>query len=102
MKRMTAWTVLLVLGMAFFSGCTSLTGKTAGEVIDDASITTEANGIIINDPDAQYLKIDVTTTKGNVVLTGFINDKKAEERIISKIKRIKGVKSVKSLLKVQK
>uniref|UniRef100_A0A832EIQ0 BON domain-containing protein n=1 Tax=Desulfacinum infernum TaxID=35837 RepID=A0A832EIQ0_9BACT len=94
--------ILMVLSAALFSGCTSLTGRTAGEYIDDASITTEANGIIINDPDAQYLKIDVTTTKGNVVLTGFINDKKTEERIVSKIKKIKGVKSVKSLLKVQK
>lgn len=102
MQKWTRITVLVVLSVAFFFGCSSLTGKTAGEYIDDASITTEANGIIINDPDAKFLKIDVTTTKGNVVLTGFINDKKAEERIVSKIKQIKGVKSVKSLLKVQK
>lgn len=102
MKRWMGLMVLIVLGAALFSGCSSLTGKTAGEYIDDASITTEANAVIINDPDAQYLKIDVTTTKGNVVLTGFINDKKAEERIVAKIKKIKGVKSVKSLLKVQK
>lgn len=102
MKRVPGFVVMVLLSAAIFSACTTLTGKTAGEYIDDASITTEANAIIINDPDAQYLKIDVTTTKGNVVLTGFINDKKAEDRIVSKIKQIKGVKSVKSLLKVQK
>ena len=102
MKRCAGFVLLLLVAMAFLSACTTLTGKTAGEYIDDATITTEANAIIINDPDAQYLKIDVTTTKGNVVLTGFINDKKAEERIVSKIKKIKGVKSVKSLLKAQK
>lgn len=102
MKRAVGLVVLVFLGALLVSGCSSVTGRTAGEYIDDASITTEANAIIINDPDAQYLKIDVTTTKGNVVLTGFINDKKAEDRIVSKIKNIKGVKSVKSLLKVQK
>jgi len=101
MKRVIFMALLLVFGLALFSGCASVTGRTAGEHIDDASITTEVNSIIVKDPDAQYLKIDVTTTDGNVVLQGFIHDRKAEERIIAKTREIKGVKSVKSLLKVE-
>jgi len=101
MKKVILLSVLVVFGLALFSGCASLTGRTAGEYIDDASITTEANGIIVKDPDAQYLKIDVSSTNGNVVLAGFIHDKKAEERIVAKIKQINGVKSVKSNLKVE-
>jgi len=101
MKNAILLTVLVVFGLALFSGCATLTGRTAGEYIDDASITTEANGIIVKDPDAQYLKIDVSSTNGNVVLAGFIHDKKAEERIVAKIKQINGVKSVKSNLKVE-
>ena len=93
--------VLVVFGLALFSGCATMTGRTAGEYIDDSSITTQANGIIVKDPDAQYLKIDVSSTNGNVVLAGYIHDKKAEERIVAKIKEIKGVKSVKSNLKVE-
>lgn len=102
MKNLTVALVMVLLSGAVLFGCSSLTGKTTGEFIDDATITTEANAIIVSDPAAQYLKIDVTTTKGNVVLTGFISDRAAEERIVGKIKKIKGVKSVKSLLKVQK
>jgi osmotically-inducible protein OsmY len=94
-------TVLVVFGLALFSGCASMTGRTAGEHIDDATITTEVNAIIVKDTDAQYLKIDVSSLGGNVVLQGFIHDRTAEERIVAKIRQIKGVKSVKSNLKVE-
>ena len=101
MKKVIFMAVLMVFGLTLFSGCASLTGRTTGEYIDDSNITTQANAIIVKDPDAQYLKIDVSSTNGNVVLAGFIHDKKAEERIVAKIRQIKGVKSVKSDLKVQ-
>ena len=102
MKKVIFMAVLMVFGLALFSGCASMTGRTAGEYIDDSNITTEANAIIVQDPDARYLKIDVSSTQGNVVLDGFIHDKKAEERIVAKIRQIKGVISVKSNLKVEK
>ena len=101
MKKVILLSVLVVFGLAMFSGCATMTGRTAGEYIDDSNITTQANAIIVKDPDAQYLKIDVSSTNGNVVLAGFIHDKGAEERIVAKIRQIKGVKSVKSDLKVQ-
>jgi osmotically-inducible protein OsmY len=101
MKNAVLLTVLMVFGLALFSGCASLTGRTTGEYIDDASITTEANAIIVKDPDAHYLKIDVSSINGNVVLAGYIHDKKAEERIVAKIRQIKGVKSVNSNLKME-
>jgi osmotically-inducible protein OsmY len=101
MKKFILLSVLLVFGLTLFSGCASMTGRTAGEHIDDASITTEANAIIVKDQDAKFLKIDVTTTGGNVGLSGFIHDRKAEDRIVAKIRQIKGVKSVTSDLKVE-
>ena len=52
MKKVVLLTVLMVFGLTLFSGCASMTGRTAGEYIDDASITTEANAIIVKDPDA--------------------------------------------------
>jgi hyperosmotically inducible protein len=101
MKKVIFMALLLVFGLALFSGCAAMTGRTAGEHIDDATINTQANAIIVKDPDAKYLKIDVTSTDGNVVLQGFIHDRSAEDRIVKKIREIKGVKSVKSLLKVE-
>ena len=101
MKKVIFMAVLMVFGLALLSGCASITGRTAGEYIDDSNITTEANAVIVKDPDAQYLKIDVSSTNGNVVLAGYIHDKKAEDRIVAKIRQIKGVKSVQSNLKVE-
>ncbi len=101
MKKFILLSVLMVFGLALFSGCAYMTGRTAGEHIDDATITTQVNSIIVKDPDARYLKIDVSSTDGNVVLAGFIHDKAAEERIVAKIRQIKGVKSVQSNLKVE-
>jgi hyperosmotically inducible protein len=101
MKNIVFLAVLAVFGLTLFSGCTTMTGETAGENIDDATITTKANAIIIGDPDAHYLKIDVEATQGDVVLTGFVNSKQTEQRLVEKIRKIRGVKSVKSLLKVE-
>ena len=101
MKKVIFMALLMVFGLALFSGCASTTGRTAGEHIDDMTITTEVNQIIVKDPDAQYLKIDVSSVDGNVTLSGFIHDKKAEDRIVAKAREIKGVKSVKSNLKVE-
>ncbi len=101
MKYLFFFTLLLLLGLTLFSGCASLTGETAGENIDDNTITAEANAIIIKDPQAHYLKIDVETSVGNVVLTGFVNSRETEERLVGKIRGLRGVKSVKSLLKVE-
>jgi len=101
MKKVILMTVLMVFGLALFTGCASMTGRTAGEHIDDASITTQANAIIVKDPDAQYFKIDVSSLEGNVALQGYIHDRTAEERIVAKIRQINGVKSVKRNLKVE-
>ena len=101
MKKVILLSVLAAFGLALFSGCAAMKGETTGEYIDDSTITTQVNGIIVEDPDAQYFKIDVTTTKGNVVLQGFVNSRETEERLVTKIGEIKGVKSVKSLLKME-
>ena len=101
MKKVIFMAMLMVLGLVLVSGCASMTGRTAGEHVDDATITTKVNDVIVQDPDAKYLKIDVSSTDGNVVLAGFIHDRAAEDRIVAKIRQIKGVKSVKSNLKVE-
>jgi osmotically-inducible protein OsmY len=93
--------MLIVFGLALFSVPASMAGETAGEYIDDSTMTTKVNAIIVKDPDAHYFKIEVTTTQGDVVLQGFVNSRDTEERLVAKIKEIKGVKSVKSLLKIE-
>jgi hyperosmotically inducible protein len=102
MKKILFMAAFMVIGLALFSGrAPIMAGETAGEYIDDSTMTTKVNAIIVKDPDAHYFKVDVTTTQGDVVLQGFVNNKETEERLVTKIREIKGVKSVKSLLKVE-
>lgn len=101
MRKIFLLAVSIVFGLMLFSGCASMTGETAGQNVDDATIHTQATATIVKDSDAHYFKIDVAVTKGDVVLTGFVNSRETEDRLVAKIREIKGVKSVKSLLKIE-
>ena len=101
MRKYVSMSMSMILGLVLVSGCTSFSGETAGEYIDDSTITAQVNGVIMKDPDAGYFKIEVTTTQGDVVLQGFINNKETEGLLVGKIRQIRGVKSVKSLLRLE-
>jgi osmotically-inducible protein OsmY len=101
MKKVIITALFLFSGLTLIPGCTSLKGETAGEIIDDSTITAQINGLIVKNLKAQYFKIDVTTIKGDVVLQGFIHSKDDEIMLEEKIKDISGVKSVKSLLRIE-
>jgi len=47
MKKVIFMTVLMVFGLALFSGCATMTGETAGENIDDSTIHSKVSAIVI-------------------------------------------------------
>ena len=100
-QKVVLLTILMVFALTLFSGSAARAGETAGEYVDDATMHAKATAIVVKDPDAHYFKIDVTVTQGDVVLTGFVNRRETEERLVVEIKEISGVKSVKSLLKME-
>lgn len=93
------WVLTLVVFLA--TGCATLTGKTAGQTVDDATITSKINAKIIKDPQLSYLKIDVDTFQGNVTLSGTVPSTAAQERAVELAKNTEGVKSVKTNLVIQ-
>ena len=56
---------------------------------------------MVKERDAPCLNIDVTTTREDVVLQGFVNNRRNEDRVAEKIRQNRGVKSVMSLLKME-
>lgn len=100
MKK-TMLLILMFLSLSLVLGCASVTGRTAGEYMDDSTILTEINAKIVKDPDLSFLKINVDVVKGSVTLTGLVPSKDAEQRLIDLSKAIKGVKSVTSNLQVE-
>lgn len=76
-------------------------GKTIGETIDDATITTRVKTAYINDPIVGALRIDVDTFKGVVTLSGRVKSKEEETKAMALARTINGVTDVKSTLQIQ-
>lgn len=93
--------VFLVLAVFFAAGCSTATGGTAGQTVDDSAITAKINAKIVQDPALQYLKIDVDTFQGNVTLSGTVPSKEAQDRLVSLARNTEGVKSVRTNLVIQ-
>jgi osmotically-inducible protein OsmY len=75
-------------------------GKTVGETIDDATITTRVKTALINAPDVAALSIDVDTFKGVVTLSGRVKSQDEATRAMTVARGIDGVREVKSALQV--
>lgn len=75
-------------------------GKTVGETIDDATITTRVKTTLLNDPDVAGLRIDVDTFKGVVTLSGAVKTPAERDKAIAVARRTGGVKDVKSTLQI--
>lgn len=76
-------------------------GKTVGETIDDATVTTRVKTSLLNDPVVGGLRIDVDTFKGVVTLSGRVKSKEEEAKAIELARKINGVSDVKSSLQIQ-
>jgi osmotically-inducible protein OsmY len=79
----------------------SACGKSVGETIDDATITTRVKTSLLNDPDVAGLKIDVDTFKGVVTLSGAVKSPAERDKAIAIARKIGGVTDVKSTLQIQ-
>lgn len=94
----------LLLAVAFVAGCAGMGGKagsepsssqkTAGEAIDDSTITANVKSALLADPEISGLKINVDTSQGRVRLKGEVKTMALRKKAEALVKEVKGVKSV--------
>jgi osmotically-inducible protein OsmY len=100
MKKLSSrTTILLVLALVaplLLTAC----GKSVGETIDDATITTRVKTALLNDPDVGGLRIDVDTFKGVVTLSGGVKTTAERDKAVGIAKKTPGVVDVKSSLQI--
>ncbi len=96
------WTVL-VMGLvgALSVACAELLGKTAGETVDDASITAAVKAKLAGEKLGTVTKIDVDTNKGTVYLTGNAENTAMKARATELARQVKGVREIVNNLKIQ-
>jgi len=92
--------VLAVL--LLFSGCTSMTGQTAGQYVDDSTITASVKAKLVGDKTANLTRIDVDTTNQIVTLNGIVESADQKAKAEQLARQVGGVKSVKNNLQIQK
>jgi len=89
--------VLMVLSLA---GCQALTGKTAGQYIDDTAITASVKSTLVADKASNLLRVDVDTNRGVVYLTGIVESPEQRARAEELARRVKGVADVVNNLQI--
>jgi len=98
MNRSTYMTSLLLAFVLVAPLLVSACGKSVGETIDDATITTRVKTELLNDPATGGLRIDVDTFKGVVTLSGRVKSAAEQTEAIRVARKTPGVKDVKSTL----
>ena len=69
--------------------------------MSDSVITTKAKATLLKEESLKSLKISVETHKGEVILSGFVNDETMKAKAAEVVKNIEGVKSVVNSLVVK-
>ena len=98
---------LVVLGMTLmavamvFVGCQTTAGRSAGEVVDDSTITTKVKAKLFSDESLSGFAISVETFKGEVTLTGAVESEQQKSDATEIAQSVHGVRQVNNLLKIK-
>jgi osmotically-inducible protein OsmY len=90
--------ILVVL--AFVAGCQTMTGKTAGQNVDDGTVTAAVKAKLVADKASNLTRVNVDTTNGTVYLNGAVEDAATKARVEQLAWQAKGVKAVVNNLQV--
>jgi hyperosmotically inducible periplasmic protein len=84
------------------AGCASdSTGRSMGTTVDDSVITSKVKSSLLADDVISGFDINVETNQGNVMLSGFVDNKNQIDRAVTLTKKIQGVERVVNHLEVK-
>lgn len=92
---------IAMLAMLTLVACSSGTGRTAGENIDDATITAQVKAKLAAEKISTLTKVDVDTNLRTVYLNGLVDSESLKQRASSIAWSVKGVNGVVNNLTVK-
>jgi hyperosmotically inducible periplasmic protein len=101
MKALVTVTLGVVAAAVTLAACTSMTGKTVGESVDDATITSEVKTKLAAEKVSTLIKIGVDTDRRTVYLTGTVDNQDMRIRAEEIARGVKHVGSVVNNLTVR-
>jgi hyperosmotically inducible periplasmic protein len=102
MKRISVPIVILLAILVLVSACQTPAGRSTGQVVDDATITSEVKAKLLADSVTKGIAVSVETFEGQVTLTGAVDTENQRERAVQIAKSVKGVKKVNNLINLKK
>ena len=102
MRKTWGMVLLLIAILVMMDSCRTPAGRTPGEVVDDAAITTKVKAKIFEDSVMKGMAISVDTFEGQVTLTGAVDTPQRKERAGELARSVYGVKKVNNLLNIKK
>lgn len=100
MRRILKSLAIVWLLVVSLAGCQAMTGKTAGQNVDDANLTASVKANLVADKAANLTRIDVDTNGGVVYLNGTVESAQQKARAEQLARQIQGVKKVVNNLQV--
>ncbi len=101
MRHALAYVIPGLLLLALMAGCTSLTGETARENLDDTAITSAVKAKLAAEKASTLTRVSVETVQGTVHLSGIVETTALRERAAATARQVQGVRAVVNKLKVQ-
>ncbi|NQW82264.1 MAG: BON domain-containing protein [Polaromonas sp.] len=103
MKHFSRMSVIVAASaFALLAGCaTGSQQVTAGQYIDDTTVTTRVKTAIYQEPTLKSAEINVETFKGRVQLSGFVSTRANMERAGAVAKGVNGVTAVSNDLRLK-
>jgi osmotically-inducible protein OsmY len=101
--KFTSAKIVLACVLAFgMAGCNVMRGQsTAGEYVDDVTITTQIKAELLESKKVDGWDINVDVLKGKVTLLGWASDNTERMKATEIARAVKGVTSVDNQLKIK-
>ena len=103
MHKSKALTTMLILAAIILSlwSCQTPAGRTTGQVVDDATITTKVKSKMLYDSILKGFAVSVVTFQGEVTLTGAVDNQNNRKRAEELARSTTGVRKVNNLIGIK-
>jgi osmotically-inducible protein OsmY len=105
MKLSTLKPILLSLALTMIlsiAGCTSMTGQSTGQYVDDRTITASVKSKLVAERASNLTRVDVDTTNHVVSLNGVVESPDQKQRAEDLAMQVRGVRRVNNNLQIQR
>ncbi|HEY7166038.1 MAG TPA: BON domain-containing protein [Candidatus Binatia bacterium] len=98
--KLSQWLSMTTLIVLMIAGCQSMTGKSTGQNVDDAALTTRVKSVLVADKASNLTRVDVDTNNGVVSLNGVVDSPQQKARAEQLVREVSGVRGVNNNLQV--